>query len=520
MSSAQPISILIGALGGEGGGVLADWLTRAAEASGFLAQRTSIPGVAQRTGATTYYLEIVPGADTGERFVLALSPVPGQIDLMVSSELLEATRAAQSGLVNPERTVVIASSHRTLTVAEKSAMGDGRFDDERLKEAIRRFSRRAILFDMDAAARTTGAAVSAVMFGAIAGAGILPIARGAFERAIRDSGKEIDASLLGFAAGFAAAESSSPAASTSVTAAVPAQSAGAGGVADEFNEFPQALRTLVAHGYSRQRDYQNRKYADRYLERVRRIYSAERGSAAASNHPVSEAVARFLALWMAYEDIIRVGDLKSRHARLQRIREEVGAKPDEPVRVVEYLKPGIDEWCAILPAGVSKPLRRWAERSGEPWSFRLRLRTTSIHGFLLLRLLGALRWWRPYSARFGEEQALIERWLSEIVSALPADVPLALEIAQCGRLIKGYGATHARGKANFIAILDALAGPAPTSAKSRADVVREARAAALADPEGQNLASLPASSGFALSRPAPQPMPVSWHKSRTATRGR
>ncbi|HLF23744.1 MAG TPA: DUF6537 domain-containing protein, partial [Burkholderiales bacterium] len=135
-------------------------------------------------------------------------------------------------------------------------------------------------------------------------------------------------------------------------------------------------------------------------------------------------------------------------------------------------------------------------------------------------LLGALRWWRPHSARFGEEQALIERWLSEIVSALPADVPLALEIAQCGRLIKGYGATHARGKANFIAILDALAGPAPTSAKSRADVVREARAAALADPEGRNLASLPASSGFALSRPAPQPMPVSWHKSRTATRGR
>ena len=52
----RSLTVLIAALGGEGGGVMADWLMHAATACAFPAQATSIPGVAQRTGATTYYL--------------------------------------------------------------------------------------------------------------------------------------------------------------------------------------------------------------------------------------------------------------------------------------------------------------------------------------------------------------------------------------------------------------------------------------------------------------------------------
>ena len=57
---ARPLTMLIAALGGEGGGVLTDWIVAAAAQLGFPVQSTSIPGVAQRTGATTYYIEIVP----------------------------------------------------------------------------------------------------------------------------------------------------------------------------------------------------------------------------------------------------------------------------------------------------------------------------------------------------------------------------------------------------------------------------------------------------------------------------
>jgi len=505
VSAVRPISILIGALGGEGGGVLADWITRAAEASGFVAQRTSIPGVAQRTGATTYYLEISPRGETSDSLVLALSPVPGQLDLFVASELLEAGRAVQGGLLSADRTNVIASSHRTLTVQEKMAMSDGRFDEQRLKDAVARFSKRAVLFHMEAAARKSETAISAVMLGAIAGAEVLPIARNAFEQAIRDSGKGVEASLRGFAAGWEAAVSNDAA-----QAATDASSkdVDASGVASEF---PQSVRRLVEHGYLRQRDYQNRKYADRYLERVRRVFTEERSTGSGDAFPVTEAVARFLALWMAYEDVIRVGDLKSRSERLRRIREEVGAQPNEPVHVVEYLKPGLDEWCAILPRSGANVLRRWAERHNRKLSFGLHLQSTSVTGFLALRLLASLRWWRPFSARFVEEQLLIERWLDEVTKALKTDVALAIELAQCGQLIKGYGDTHARGKANFTSILDSLSRPNTSDGKSRVNLVHDARVAALADPEGKAVQKLLGSvsaageSGVAT---------VSWHESR------
>ena len=52
-SSASPWCILIAALGGEGGGVLADWLVDCALEAGLPVQATSVPGVAQRTGATS-----------------------------------------------------------------------------------------------------------------------------------------------------------------------------------------------------------------------------------------------------------------------------------------------------------------------------------------------------------------------------------------------------------------------------------------------------------------------------------
>jgi len=60
INMTQAVSILLCALGGEGGGVLADWLVDVARIADYPAQATSIPGVAQRTGATTYYLEIYP----------------------------------------------------------------------------------------------------------------------------------------------------------------------------------------------------------------------------------------------------------------------------------------------------------------------------------------------------------------------------------------------------------------------------------------------------------------------------
>src|ERR1700722_20766828 len=134
----KAITIAILAMGGEGGGVLADWIVDLAEHSGYRAQTTSVPGVAQRTGSTMYYVELFPEEAiraAGKEPVLALMPVPGELDIVLASELMEAGRAVQRGFVSPDRTTLIASTNRVYSMTEKTAMGDGRVDSQKLLDA-------------------------------------------------------------------------------------------------------------------------------------------------------------------------------------------------------------------------------------------------------------------------------------------------------------------------------------------------------------------------------------------------
>ncbi|MCL4801574.1 MAG: indolepyruvate oxidoreductase subunit beta family protein [Burkholderiales bacterium] len=484
---ARPLTILVAALGGEGGGVLAEWLVDAAAASGFPVQSTSIPGVAQRTGATTYYIEIYPvTADRlgGRAPVLALTPSPGNVDLMVASEFVEAGRAMQAGYVSPERTTLVASTHRVYTVAEKAAMGDGRYDTERLRKAAGTLARRAILFDMAEIARQSGTVINAVMFGAMAGAGVLPLGREACENAIRKQGKGTEASLRGFAAGYAHAAGAAPA------APAPEEKRWRGRASERVRAiFPPETHRLLEEGVARVLDYQDRAYADLYVQRLEPVLAAdERAGGAASGYKLTNETGRFLALWMSYEDIIRVADLKTRRSRFERVRSEVDAKPGEPVVIVEYLKPGVEEICSILPRTLARPILAWAERSGRSLNFGMHLRTTTVSGYLLLRSMAWLRPLRRRTSRYAEEQERIDRWLAAVTRAAQTDGALALEVAECARLVKGYGDTHRRGWGNFERILATLVeGQPELSPADRAAAIRKARLAALADPEGKAL---------------------------------
>ena len=181
---ARPITILIAALGGEGGGVLTDWIVAAAAQLGFPVQSTSIPGVAQRTGATTYYIEIVPvpARELAARPVLALAPGIGDVDIVLASELMEAGRTIAGGFVTPDRTLMIASTARSYLVVERMAMADGRYDSARLIKAIEEHSQSRLLLDMETLAKQSGAMINAVMLGLIAGCGRLPIPAGGVRR--------------------------------------------------------------------------------------------------------------------------------------------------------------------------------------------------------------------------------------------------------------------------------------------------------------------------------------------------
>ena len=503
----RPITVLVAALGGEGGGVLADWIIAAATAQDYPVQSTSIPGVAQRTGATTYYLEIYPvkASELDERRpVMTLAPAPSFVDVMVASELLEAARAMQNGFVTPDRTTLVASTHRIYTTAEKMAMGDGRADSERIVKAARELAKRAVLIDMQALAAQAGTVISAVMFGALAGSGALPLPRAACEAAIREAGKGAEASLAGFAAGYAhAAGETAPAtqAEAKRLRAEPAERV--------LKRFPPETHAILGEGAARCADFQDAAYATLYLDRLEPIAQAERerGQAKAGYRLINET-GRFLALWMCYEDVIRVADLKTRRSRFERVRAEVLAMPHEPVHVIEFLKPGLEELAALLPRGLSHRLVRWATRRGlaHKMNVGLHVKTTSVSGFLMLRALAWLRPWRRLSARYVEEQALIERWLAAVRGAA-REPALALEIALCGRLIKGYGDTHARGKGNFLRIMDTLVeGGVVADAAARGQAIRMAREAALADPEGRSLEGSLAAHGIAPLPPKAVPV--------------
>src|SRR3984885_2463664 len=208
-SSERPIKLTIAALGGQGGGVLANWLIEIAEAEGHLAQSTSVPGVAQRTGATIYYLEFFPRAEAvrmGLEPIMALMPGSGDVDCVVASELVEAGRAIQRGLVTPDRTTLIASSHRSYAISEKSAMGDGAADEKELIELVRSQAKRVVLFDMDAMAENHHSVISSVMLGALGGSGVLPFRKAAFEAAIKKGGIAVSTNLAAFEDAWQCAE--------------------------------------------------------------------------------------------------------------------------------------------------------------------------------------------------------------------------------------------------------------------------------------------------------------------------
>src|SRR5262245_31240764 len=313
---ARPISILVAALGGEGGAVLTSWIVAAAESLGFPVQSTSIPGVAQRTGATTYYIEILPASWrelAGREPVLSLVPGIGDIDLLVASELMEAGRAVAAGFVTADRTLTIASTSRFYVINEKIAMGDGRYDSGRLIKAIEDHSQRHLLFDMEEIARRTGAIVNAVMLGAIAGSGALPLPADAFEAAIRADRKAVDANLRGFRAGLDAAHAAGAARREAESRKRGAVGSLAALEREIVSVMAVAARDTIQEGARRLVGYQNIAYAQLYIDRLAPIRLAD--ERAGANGRLLREVGRHLAVRMSYEDVISVAQAKMDQAR-------------------------------------------------------------------------------------------------------------------------------------------------------------------------------------------------------------
>jgi indolepyruvate ferredoxin oxidoreductase beta subunit len=312
---------------------------------------------------------------------------------------------------------------------------------------------------------------------------------------IRASERGVAASLRGFALGFercGAALGAPPGVSPAPTSA--------------------AEPDLIALGHARVVEFQDAAYGELYRQRVDRLRAAERLADPQAKHggELAREGARFLALWMAFDDVVRVADLKSRASRFARVRREASAKTGDLLRIADHFKPGVTEFAGLLPQPLARRLLAWesSRRDAAPLAVALKLRADSISGFLALRLLASLRWLRRRGQRYAEEQGLIERWLAVVETAASNSWETAFELALCARLIKGYGATNERAKENFRHIMNHLVS-------TDAGTLRRAREAALADDSG----SAPDAAMTQAGAPARavKAIPVRWLK-RTGSR--
>jgi len=455
----KPLAIAILAMGGQGGGVLADWIVEVAEQAGWAAQSTSVPGVAQRTGATIYYIETLPRRD-GVAPVFSLMPTPGDVDVVLAAELMEAGRSVLRGLVTPDKTTLIASTHRAYAVAEKEKPGDGAGDPFAVVDALDFAARRTIAFDMEKLAAERGTMISAALFGALAGSAALPFHRQAYEAVVRAGARGADASLAAFADAYDRAQADErEAPSRGPRKRLEGLPKDAGHpelnrLVDRLrSDVPEKARLLAFAGLKRIVDFQDVAYGDEYIDRLQKLAALDTAhGGAAKDFAFTQEAAKRLAVAMAYDDVIRVADIKLRPSRFARLRSEAGAAPDQLVYATEYLHPRAEEICGMLPAALglfveSRPVLfrvlDWSVNRGR------RVPVGRIGGFLQLYCVAALRPTRRSSLRHNRETAHCEAWLARSMEILPKNYDLAVEMLRCRRLVKGYSDTHARGLSKF-----------------------------------------------------------------------
>lgn len=497
----RAITMAILAMGGEGGGVLADWMVSLGEHSGYWAQTTSVPGVAQRTGATIYYVELFPRTQGGAEPILSTMPTPGEVDIVLASELMEAGRALQRGLVDADKTTFIASSHRVYSMTERTAMGDGRVDEAKLLAGAQAAARQFISADFSELAEQAGSLIAPALYGALAACERLPFSRAQFEASIERSGVGVKTSLKAFAAGFdAAMQVLHPSAALDTTPTTTSEAAKPlhAAVGKKLKDLARSLEDafapssheVIALGLTRLADYQDVNYAALYARRLQDLALALASSALvpALSEEILREGARHLALWMSYEDTVRVADLKTRRTRFERVNQEVNLTSSQLLDIHEFMHPRLEEIADTLPAGLGSWLLASPKARALVGHFTQKgrvVQTSSLGGFLLLYFVASLRRIRPVSLRYQTEQHRIDAWWLQAIHLLPAHADLALEVLRGQQLVKGYGDTHARGWLHFEKLMATL--PRLHQLPDAANRLSALRKAALADDSGQAL---------------------------------
>jgi indolepyruvate ferredoxin oxidoreductase, beta subunit len=462
-------SVLIAAIGGQGGNILSEWLFTAANLAGHLAQSVGLPGLAQRGGATSQYIEIAiaeNGSPPAEP-IFCLAPVQGQVDVLLAQELLEMGRMIQRGYPAPDA-AIITSTQRNYTVWEKMPMGGATADPVALEEVGRQFAKQFVPVDVSRLIqerRLDPLSGNAMLLGALAASGALPIRREHYVQAIQQLGLAVDMNLTAFEIGFeyvrggghdvakrALATEEEPIEQRAAQLPERLQDGYRALARPLVEQYGETLgRTLIEATYQLT-DYQDLRYARHYLERVGALYRKERAIAPERiERTVTQTFASNLATLMSFEDAVRVADFKTRPGRFERIKERLNVAPDQVYEVVDYLKPDAEEIYGIFPWWLVTPLlpvldrlRITQDAQGKPRYWTQMPRTTTLPGYMTFKLLTWFKPLRPHSWRNRHERKFQQEYERAVYEFLAIDYELAVLVAGTGQFVRGYGRVRRR----------------------------------------------------------------------------
>jgi len=471
--SDKLIKILIPAVGGQGGAVLTEWLIKALEIEEYDVQGISLPGLSQRGGSTTHYIEAYP-KNSGENIVFSQYPLPGDIDLILSQELLELGRILKDGF-GSENTTIISSTHRIYSTQEKLPISSGIYSEEVLTKFAEEFSKNFIGVDVLKIAQENGMnllAANAIIFGALSSTFVLPIKKESFQKAIESVGVSSNSNLKAFNIGY--------------DYVIKNKKDSSGKDNDQFIEneylkyiknkdkdkiskiisglsgkYPEFLIPLMSEALYRLTDYQSLRYAEEFLKKLEKFREIDQ-SVPNNDFKLTETVLKNLALLMSYEDGIRVSELKIRDERFKRIKKEMQIRDDQIFNVVDYLKPDAEEVYGLFPNVIVAPVLYLIDsrifknfwRRKEPLTVAQKPTTTSFFGFFRIWILSKFKFMRSYSYRYKKEHNVIKLYLQNVEKFAEADYELGLMVARSGSIIKGYGRVRRRTTDTFSRLIN------------------------------------------------------------------
>jgi indolepyruvate ferredoxin oxidoreductase beta subunit len=470
-------SVILAAVGGQGGGVLTEWIVTAAQLAGHTAQSISMPGMSQRGGATNLYLEIAVHDDASGTGPVVFSqyPFPGQVDVVVSQEYLELGRVLQGGYTS-ERTTVVGSSHRLFAVTEKLPLWGGRTESEALNELGRTFSGAFVVFDALDLARQKGMdelAVNAILLGALAASRALPISSEVYQRAVRDTGIGVEPNLAAYTVGFAFVDTGGHLVSREKRELSPSElvQANAGRlhpsqreayhrlVARAAKDYPGQLQDVLDEALFQLTDYQGADYAARLLEHVDQVRAWE----PPGGIELTRELVKHLTPLLTYEDVIRVAALKTEPQRFVKIRQDFNVKQGDVYLVRDFFDPDLEELYGILPNSLVKLFARPREYTEgvveTQTTLPFKTNVQSVVGAFPMWLLQRFRPLRQKSFRYELEMRFVAKYLGWVKEFAAVDYKLGCLAARTGQMVKGYGRVRRRTRWATTRYIDEILRP-------------------------------------------------------------